>query len=120
MLAKSNINNAITQTTNTYAPQDIYGGQFVAVKDRAIGEVHILNAGEATARQSCCPVCPPDVTDKSKCRIHITQMSKGIYNVTIPEILNPGNKVGVLVAVLNTHQETCAVEGIKTLVLSSF
>ena len=55
------------------------------------GETHILGVDQTTASsQFCCPVCKSDLSDKSRCQIHITQLSAGIYNVTIPPFLYPG------------------------------
>lgn len=71
--------------------EDIYGGVYVPIKDRAPGEVHILNAANSVARQSCCPVCPLDIPDRANCRLTISQVQNGIYKVTVPEVLTPGS-----------------------------
>lgn len=76
--------------------EDIYGGIYVPTKDRAPGEAHILNADNSVARESCCPVCPPGLplADRpAQCRLTITQKQNGIYEVTVPETLTPGNAV---------------------------
>ena len=55
------------------------------------GETHLLNADQKTASEGfCCPVCPRDATNRDSCKLIITQLSAGIYNVTIPKFLFPG------------------------------
>jgi hypothetical protein len=61
------------------------------LQDRVPGETHILGVDQDTASsQFCCPVCKSELSDKSRCRIVITQLSAGIYDVTIPAFLYPG------------------------------
>ena len=76
--------------------EDIYGGIYVPIKDRAPGEAHILNADNSVARESCCPVCPPGIPEADRaaqCRLTITQSQNGVYDVTVPETLTPGNAI---------------------------
>uniref|UniRef100_A0A7S4JVJ4 IPT/TIG domain-containing protein n=1 Tax=Guillardia theta TaxID=55529 RepID=A0A7S4JVJ4_GUITH len=68
--------------------EDIYGGKYIDPAKRNPNQTQILQASSSQALTTCCPVCisPGD----PKCRFTITQLSPGVYNVSIPAIMSPG------------------------------